>query len=132
MAALAPHAGRTPRQLKRFFNVYRVVKASAEPDDPAWRAILVLLAITTRAPARFPDIVRSLQAGTDMDALRSALKNREFDATEDGRACLAALDAAGTLTPADLQAQLPIVARFSFCEHPFSLTNAGDKAPLAA
>ncbi|HEX5325132.1 MAG TPA: P-loop NTPase fold protein [Acetobacteraceae bacterium] len=117
MATLAPYAGRTPRQLKRFFNIYRVVKASSSGEKFAWQAVLALLAITTRAPARFADLVGALDIGRDMNQLRAALENLGFAGTEDGRACLSVLDAVtAEVTPADLAGQVRIVARFSFCE----------------
>ncbi|HEX8674377.1 MAG TPA: P-loop NTPase fold protein, partial [Longimicrobium sp.] len=58
---LAPLLGRSPRALKRFVNVYRLVKASLTPYErevflgsdmlPDYRAVLFLLAVDTGAPS---------------------------------------------------------------------------------
>jgi hypothetical protein len=56
LLALAPYAGNTPRQLKRFLNLYRVIKASADGRETSadgrempWQATMFLLAIATAA-----------------------------------------------------------------------------------
>jgi KAP family P-loop domain len=57
----------TPRAAKRFVNVYRLLKASAKPDDlpkfadPTYhQPILILLAILTGYPAEATDILRAI------------------------------------------------------------------------
>jgi hypothetical protein len=61
MAELAPLLGRSPRTLKRFVNVYRLIKVGLSPYErhiflnesatiPDYRAVLYLLAIDTGAP----------------------------------------------------------------------------------
>jgi hypothetical protein len=117
LLALAPYAGRTPRQLKRFFNVYRVIKAAANGEETSAHAVLSLLAIATREPGRFGQVVQALDRAADMAQLRQILETQGFASHEDGVASLAALDAVdGAVTLADLKAQASIVARFSFCE----------------
>jgi hypothetical protein len=77
MAELAPLLGRSPRTLKRFVNVYRLIKVGLSAYErhvflsdagtvPDYRAVLCLLAIDTGAPqlARpFFVTVRDLSAG---------------------------------------------------------------------
>jgi len=116
---LAPYAGNTPRQLKRFLNLYRVIKASANGDEFPWQATMFLLAIATAAPDRFAGFLRVLkQLGEDAD-LR-LLKSSWASAAEPDKcsdSCLKALTAVeGSINITQLREQAPIVARFSFCE----------------
>ncbi|HST62899.1 MAG TPA: P-loop NTPase fold protein [Longimicrobium sp.] len=74
---LAPLLGRSPRALKRFVNVYRLIKASLTPYEmqgwmarpaflnasalPDYQAVLFLLAVDTGAPAAAPAIFRAIR-----------------------------------------------------------------------
>jgi hypothetical protein len=132
--ALAPYAGRTPRQLKRFFNVYRVIKAAANGGEMSAHAVLALLAIATREPGRFGQVVQALDRATNTEQLKQILEAQGFAGDENGLASLAALNAVGAVTLAELKAQAPIVARFSFCEPNWSraLPGSGHEEEPAA
>jgi hypothetical protein len=73
MADFAPLLGRSPRALKRFVNVYRLIKATLTPYErrvflndgetlPNYRAVLFLLAVDTGAPMAAPAFFRELRA----------------------------------------------------------------------
>lgn len=73
MAALAPLLDRSPRALKRFVNVYRLIKAGLAPPEqrvflagggpaPPYRAVLFLLAIDTGLPELADDFFAALRA----------------------------------------------------------------------
>src|SRR5207244_2340242 len=77
MVGLSRVIGKTPRTLKRFVNVYRIIKAGLNgqeleafvgtgPSDAQYRAVLVLLAVAYGAPDVAPTFFR-------------VLKNREKD-----------------------------------------------------
>jgi hypothetical protein len=73
----APLLGRSPRALKRFVNVYRLIKTSLTPYErkgwvtrpaflsanavPDYYAVLFLLAVDTGAPAAAPAVFRAIQ-----------------------------------------------------------------------
>lgn len=73
--SLAPLLGRSPRSLKRFVNVYRLIKAGltpaelagfAEPDPQGVApcgAVLLLLAVDTGLPRLSRDLYEALEAG---------------------------------------------------------------------
>ena len=71
MAALAERLDRSPRALKRFVNLYRLLKVRADDpldfadpdrDDADYRAVLFLLAELTGQPERATDFVRLVRA----------------------------------------------------------------------
>lgn len=88
---LAPFAGDSPRNLKRFVNVYRVLRSSlpdgagtlvgAEGDRLDYRAILTQLAIVTGAPlladAFFEALASETSKGGSPSALLGRLEQRE-------------------------------------------------------
>lgn len=73
---LSPLLGRSPRALKRFANIYRIIKAALPADDqtsfflgetafgPPYQTVLFLLAVATGFPA---------EAGTIFTALRNSM-----------------------------------------------------------
>jgi hypothetical protein len=72
MRELAPLLGRSPRALKRFVNVYRLVKAGLSPEQHRAflakenglsdsRAVLFLLAVDTGAPRAAVELLRALR-----------------------------------------------------------------------
>ena len=74
MNALAPLLGRSPRALKRFVNVYRLIKAGLSaherrgfvPDDGGagdCQCVLFLLAVDTGAPKEASGVFRAIRAG---------------------------------------------------------------------
>ena len=76
MIALSRLIGRTPRALKRFVNVYRIIKAGlgpedlaafvgTRPDDAQYPAVLVLLAVAHGAPEVAPTFFRVLRLKND-------------------------------------------------------------------
>lgn len=68
---LAPLLGRSPRALKRFVNVYRLIKASLTPYErqvflrsdmlPDYQAVLFLLAVDTGAPSAASSVFRAIR-----------------------------------------------------------------------
>lgn len=71
MEELASAVGRSPRRLKRFVNVYRILKASCTPSEALrfvhesgqggeYRAAMTLLVLTTGAPSLATDLYRLL------------------------------------------------------------------------
>jgi hypothetical protein len=73
MAALAPLLDRSPRALKRFVNVYRLIKAGLTPAEqrafhgaegqvPPYHAVLFLLAVDTGLPELADEFFASLRA----------------------------------------------------------------------
>lgn len=80
MEELRPLLGRTPRAMKRFVNVYRLLSAIAEPrtagyyppnpdpDDPLpppYRRAMFLLAVVTGLPGMSAEIVRAIRDGSE-------------------------------------------------------------------
>lgn len=72
MVALSRVIGKTPRTLKRFVNVYRIIKAGLNgqeletfvgtgPSDAQYRAVLLLLAVAYGAPDVAPTFFRELK-----------------------------------------------------------------------
>ena len=68
---LAPLLGRSPRALKRFVNVYRLIKARLTPHErqvflgsdalPDYVAVLFLLAVDTGAPSAAPAVFAAIR-----------------------------------------------------------------------
>jgi hypothetical protein len=118
LCELARYAGRTPRQLKRFFNVYRVLKASSDGAEMPWRAVIPLLAVATAAPDRFGELSLAFNRASDLGVLKKALES--CGAFERGGLApeLGFMDGAVTLD--QLKQQAPLVARFSFFEQDWS------------
>jgi hypothetical protein len=137
MHALAPLVGRSPRSVKRFANVYRILRAAKTPAELArfvgdgnapgeYGFVLLLLAIITGAPTVSTEVFRYV-AHADGEELLPALAERirtsppsgDGEAGEWIRAC-DAIGATGVrLTgskAADLQPHLRAVSRFSFRE----------------
>lgn len=153
MLGLSPLLGRSPRALKRFVNVYRVVKAglgaheletlTTAPEDgrfAAADAILLLLAIDTGTPAAARPFFAMLQRMADADELGACL--RRLDTDEEAKAApdwprLRAhlLDAAGRLRLPDdartLRTWLARISRFSFHAEPAATALAGTAAGRA-
>ncbi len=81
MSELAPVLGRSPRALKRFVNVYRLVKAGLSPaeyshflsrDFGPYQTVLFLLAIDTGTPLALPDVYTALALQRDQPPSDSA------------------------------------------------------------
>lgn len=92
MRELAPLLGRSPRALKRFVNVYRLVKAGLSPyqrrvfTSPGtgmgdYRAVLFLLAVDTGAPRAAAPLLRVLHASPP-PALRELIDQVDDAASE--------------------------------------------------
>ncbi len=136
MEALAGAVGRSPRRLKRFVNVYRILKASCTPGealrfvrddgrDGSYRAAMTLLALTTGAPSLAAALYRLLEqqdadadAGTWRDALRRYRRLQRAPKAEADAVHLA-FDtycnfAGQDRTLHDLQRWAPRVKRFTF------------------
>lgn len=76
--------GKTPRTLKRFVNVYRIIKAGLNgkeleafvgtgPSDAQYRAVLILLAVAYGAPDVAASFFRALKNGTKEMGLKEFL-----------------------------------------------------------
>lgn len=85
MIALSRVIGKTPRTLKRFVNVYRIIKAGlnseqleafvgTDPFDDQYRAVLVLLSVAHGAPDVAPTFFREIKRVHDQ-----AVENKERD-----------------------------------------------------
>jgi hypothetical protein len=78
MTAMAAYIGRSPRRVKRFVNIYRLIKAGLPADrvpaflgpasDGEFRTALTLLALLTGAPTVAPALLREMRVGTAADA----------------------------------------------------------------
>jgi hypothetical protein len=98
---LAPYVGRSPRQAKRFLNVYRIIKAGcpeaergdfvvAEGQGGSYRAAVTLLALTTGAPHLASMIFARVDADNghgnvgslskELEKLRGNVSDRELEA----------------------------------------------------
>jgi hypothetical protein len=80
MEALRPILGQSPRAVKRFVNVYRLIKASAAPrgskfvsdaQDADYKIVLFLLAVVTGLPALSETFFRTLLFGNEDTTLTS-------------------------------------------------------------
>lgn len=134
MLALSGCVGRSPRRLKRFVNVYRILRASCRPerrrgfvrDDEGsageYIAAMTLLALCTGAPRRSPDVLRRIGTlapdadGTLIDALSLGAASQDEE-TASARAALAAYahrrgDDAAART--ELREWIGEVSRFTF------------------
>ncbi|MGK3966532.1 P-loop NTPase fold protein [Sorangium sp. So ce118] len=128
---LSPFIGRSPRRVKRFLNIYRIVKASLPQEalptflkrggvSGDYQAVLVLLAMLTGAPRVAPGLfgqIASQPPGTRLRALLDTLRSAPLD-DEQGNA-LGALElyaqAQGEgVTLADLVRWAPQIGRYSF------------------
>jgi hypothetical protein len=90
---VAPLAGETPRQVKRFANLYRLVKvglgerdleAFVDADDPAYRPAAVLLATVTGASKAMADLFAVLEAAEDELTLEQVADRILWKATRRG------------------------------------------------
>ncbi|WP_196484954.1 P-loop NTPase fold protein [Burkholderia stagnalis] len=139
MKQIAVVAGQTPRRLKRFVNVYRLIKATlkprgAEPQPaapapadsqcPDYKAVLLSLALVTgnaRTFATYASVQSSVAgAGGDVAALIDGLTAVGFDRQPGGFEFLTALEALGKSHDSrDVVVRMarfvPLVVRFSFC-----------------
>lgn len=134
MLALSGCVGRSPRRLKRFVNVYRILRASCRPERRRsfvrdaegsvgeYIAAMTLLALCTGAPRRSPDLLRRIgrlapdAGGTLIDALMPDDAPQDEE-TASARAALAAYaqrrgDDAAART--ELREWIGEVSRFTF------------------
>jgi KAP family P-loop domain len=144
---LSPYIGRSPRRVKRFVNIYRLLRASVRPGADAvnfigtrenpgeHRTALVLLTILTGAPTLAPEIMkvlRELPASDSVTKLREQITARlnGHDAGE-LEAALGALEFFRGKTRERnlrrLQKWEPVMARYSF--RPRDTAGLADLAP---
>ncbi len=142
---LAPLLDRSPRALKRFVNVYRLLKASLSPeeeddfleDDGAlgapFRNVLLLLAVVTGLPRLSGDLIDGLlaigyrssggKAGyTTLGELIESLAESQKDPRDEAARLVAWLDQEAGLPwrdadPSMLLSWLPRVSRYSYRLH---------------
>jgi len=85
MVGLSRVIGKTPRTLKRFVNVYRIIKAGLNgkefeafvgtgPADAQYKAVLILLAVAYGAPDVAPTFFRALKDGPKGMSLEEFLR----------------------------------------------------------
>ncbi|KVN25013.1 hypothetical protein WJ63_17585 [Burkholderia pyrrocinia] len=137
MKEIAVVAGQTPRRLKRFVNVYRLIKATLKPRSadrqpaapadgqcPDYKAVLLPLALVTgnaRTFATYASVQSSVvAAGGGVAALIDGLTAVGFDRQPGGFEFLTALAVLGKSHDSrDIVVRMarfaPLVARFSFC-----------------
>jgi hypothetical protein len=131
---LAPYIGRSPRRVKRFVNIYRLLRASIRPGADAvnfigtrenpgeHRAALALLAVLTGAPTLAPEIMKVLRESPPShslsklrDGISGRLNGRDSDELE---AALGALEFFRASTKEKnlrrLQKWGPVIVRYSF------------------
>jgi hypothetical protein len=94
MTAMAAYIGRSPRRVKRFVNVYRLIKAGLPADralafvgpasDGEFRTALTLLALLTGAPSLAPALMREMRIGgaVDADGLLACLEHSPVENSE--------------------------------------------------
>lgn len=95
MTALAAHIGRSPRRVKRFVNVYRIVKAGVPADhvasfigpnkDGEYRSALTLLSLLTGSPNLAAGLLRRMTPDsppTSWSTMKNALESMHGDAQE--------------------------------------------------
>ncbi|HVL93856.1 MAG TPA: hypothetical protein VM264_11000 [Acidimicrobiales bacterium] len=117
MDAAAPLVGRTPRSVKRFVNVFQLVKAIGQaagrsvgsPEPP-----VVLLALATGLPRTATALFDQLSAVPPPATLRDAAAQLPPDDHSELRAWLVEQPGLGGLATADLLGWLDLVRRFSF------------------
>lgn len=96
---LSQFGGTSPRRLKRFINLYRVIKSTLSAsevedflgrsgDDGDYRLVLVLLAVLTGSPVVGGEILRKVQQNGQ--GLQSVLKELNQGSRDDYRSCLGA------------------------------------------
>lgn len=84
MVGLSRVIGKTPRTLKRFVNVYRIIKAGLNgkefeafvgtgPADAQYKAVLILLAVAYGAPDIAPAFFRAIKGGAKEMGLKDFL-----------------------------------------------------------
>jgi hypothetical protein len=96
---LSQFGGTSPRRLKRFINLYRVIKSTltqkeidafltGSGEDGDYRLVMVLLAVMTGSPSAGGGILRGLQLPGA--TLQSVLKDLNKDSCEEHRSCMGA------------------------------------------
>ncbi len=129
MESLAPLLGDSPRAVKRFVNVYRLMKSLAVGEDDAfltgsprasYQLVLFLLAVVTGLPGISAELFGALRgpAATTMTITAFAISMEATNPSEAGalKAWAAAPDNAAwsTLRFAELEPWSKQLARFSF------------------
>lgn len=135
---LAPYIGRSPRRVKRFVNIYRLLRASIRPGADAvnfigtrenpgeHRAALALLAVLTGAPILAPEIMKALREAPASHSVSKLRKKISENANGRGPSELeAALGALEFFRASNKEKNLrrlqkwePLMVRYSFrpCE----------------
>jgi hypothetical protein len=134
MKGLAQFVGTSPRRIKRFVNIYRLLKASVPTDELAsffvsgshseeYQVALVLLAILTGSPELAPTVLRQIReadGNATVEEFRMTLKQNEAaSGNGDNTRVMAILEyyqqKKGTqVTLRDLKRWVPLAARYSF------------------
>lgn len=131
---LAPILGRSPRAVKRFVNVYRILRAGLHRDElssflggdrktPSYPAVLLLLAILNGSPSLATELFKGLVQATSKDTLKRFVNTLEKDSSRTGTSEWQRFfgiltpfvqEWGGSLTVGDFQEWAPRVARYSF------------------
>jgi KAP family P-loop domain len=125
---LSQFGGTSPRRLKRFINLYRVIKSTlsesevntflnSSGEDGDYKLVLVLLAVLTGSPSLSSEILRKLQQPGS--ALKTVLQEFNKDTREEHRSCLGAFAHLqsryeDSRSSATLRQWAAVVARYSF------------------
>jgi phospholipase C len=134
---LAPYVGPSPRRVKRFVNVYRLLRASMSPSRTQaflradgggdYTAALTLLAIATGAPTLSGSVFKAVVAAKQSASVANILADaKKLSGDEEERSCVAgALSVYGEKregrTIDALKACVEQISRYSF--HPITSAN---------
>jgi|GEM_PF-3449587 len=121
--------GRSPRAVKRFINLYRILKASHKKarvvgfsdDKGEFQVPLFLLAVVCGSPKEAELLFRFLKAQPDELTLNKVLQSCESDSSNEGWSVLvshlnACMEVIGGLNVHGIKTWIPEVARFSYRE----------------
>lgn len=130
IATMAPFLGGSPRRVKRFINLYSLIKVGLADraqilSAPERRALLTNLVVAAGAPRLAPAYFRALAVGTDLNnVIANVDGHKEADADIGWRNAKRALNSAFEL--ADLRDWAPLAHRYSFTSEP---PDVGDFTP---
>jgi len=128
MLELSQYSGRSPRRLKRFINIYRIIKSTVTETESSdflvgsgetgdYRMVLALLAVLTGSPLISAELLRKMQQpGVSLTALVEELSKQsgaEYRNSVDALSRMQS-DPRGEPKSATLNRWASVVARYSF------------------
>lgn len=122
IAALAPLLGGSPRRVKRFINLYSLIKVGLNDraqslSSPEREALLTNLVVAAGAPRLAPDYFRELRTGADLTEVVAAV-DAWPEAKKDAGWQSARKALNDTLSLTDLRHWAPLAQRYSFTTEP--------------